>query len=206
MHHGNLTQQKRVQLHALWKISAIRVSQKSAVTLPFLLHSPFTYHLEARSHHSSVPLPVLLVSLHWRKLSPHIPITVHCGIQINHTAWVRCHPAKKIPENTPLPRVARAAVSLCLRKAFFPIKNAAAPHARKNVWSIARKGAERENSRKDNTSSHEQPAHANTPLPRISPKKKITKKHATSQLQIASAVAAHTPTSWACAAPRCSAL
>ncbi|RNC38805.1 hypothetical protein TcCL_NonESM11915 [Trypanosoma cruzi] len=69
--------------------------QKSAVTLPFILHSPFTYHLEERSHHSSVPLPVLLVSLHWRKLSPHIPITVHCGIQIDHTAWVRCHPANK---------------------------------------------------------------------------------------------------------------
>ncbi|RNC34971.1 hypothetical protein TcCL_Unassigned02188 [Trypanosoma cruzi] len=31
--------------------------QKSAVTLPFILHSPFTYHWEARSHHSSVPLP-----------------------------------------------------------------------------------------------------------------------------------------------------
>ncbi|EKG05901.1 hypothetical protein TCSYLVIO_003018 [Trypanosoma cruzi] len=67
------TQQKRVQLHALWKVSAMRVSQKSAVTLPFILHSPFTYHLEACSHHSSVPLPVLPVSLHWRKLSPHIP-------------------------------------------------------------------------------------------------------------------------------------
>ncbi|RNC38557.1 hypothetical protein TcCL_NonESM12187 [Trypanosoma cruzi] len=60
--------------------------QKSAVTPPFILHSPFTYHWEARSHHSSVPLPVLLVSLHWRKLSPHIPITVHCGIQTYHTA------------------------------------------------------------------------------------------------------------------------
>ncbi|RNC33424.1 hypothetical protein TcCL_Unassigned03880 [Trypanosoma cruzi] len=47
--------------------------QKSAVTPPFILHSPFTYHLGARSHHSSVPLPVLLASLHWRKLSPHIP-------------------------------------------------------------------------------------------------------------------------------------
>ncbi|RNC46230.1 hypothetical protein TcCL_NonESM03907 [Trypanosoma cruzi] len=73
----------------------MRVSKKSAVTPPFILHSPFTYHLEARSHHSSVPLPVLLASLHWRKLSPHIPIPVHCGIQINHTAWVRCHPANK---------------------------------------------------------------------------------------------------------------
>ncbi|RNC40765.1 hypothetical protein TcCL_NonESM09724, partial [Trypanosoma cruzi] len=72
--------------------------QKSAVTLPFILHSPLTYHLEARSHHSSVPLPVLLVPLHWRKLSPHIPPTVHCGIQINHTAWVRCHPANKSQE------------------------------------------------------------------------------------------------------------
>ncbi|EKG01267.1 hypothetical protein TCSYLVIO_007736 [Trypanosoma cruzi] len=74
--------------------------QKSAVTLPFILHSPFTYHWEARSHHSSVPLPVLLVSLHWRKLSPHIPITMHCGIQTNHTAWVRCHPANK-PQEIP---------------------------------------------------------------------------------------------------------
>ncbi|KAF5223929.1 hypothetical protein ECC02_002824 [Trypanosoma cruzi] len=91
-------------------------------------------------------------------------------------------------------------------KGFFPNKNAAPPHARKNVWSVARKGVERENSRKDNTGSHEQPAHANTPLPRISPKTKIPKKHVTSQLQIASAVAAHTPASWACAAPRCSAL
>ncbi|ESS61642.1 hypothetical protein TCDM_10751 [Trypanosoma cruzi Dm28c] len=89
---------------------------------------------------------------------------------------------------------------------FFPNKNAAAPHARKNVWSVARKGAQREKSRKNNNSSHEQPAHANTPLPRISPKIKIPKKHATSQLQIAGAVAADTPTSWACAAPRCSAL
>ncbi|ESS55041.1 hypothetical protein TCDM_13511 [Trypanosoma cruzi Dm28c] len=91
-------------------------------------------------------------------------------------------------------------------KGFFPNKNAAPPHARKNFWSVARKGLERENSRKDNTGSHEQPAHANTPLPRISPKIKIPKKHVTSQLQIASAVAADTPTSWACAAPRCSAL
>ncbi|RNC36030.1 hypothetical protein TcCL_Unassigned01033 [Trypanosoma cruzi] len=87
MHHGKFTHNiKKCNLHALWKISTMRVSQKIAVTLPFILHSPFTYHLEARSHHSSVPLPVLLVSLHWRKLSPHIPLTVHCGIQINHTA------------------------------------------------------------------------------------------------------------------------
>ncbi|RNC38382.1 hypothetical protein TcCL_NonESM12373 [Trypanosoma cruzi] len=99
MHHGNPPHnRKECNLHALWKISAMRVSQKSAVTPPFMLHSPFTYHLEARSHHSSVQLPVLLVSLHWRNLSPHIPITVHCGIQINHTAWVRCHPANKSQE------------------------------------------------------------------------------------------------------------
>ncbi|RNF00817.1 hypothetical protein TcG_11742 [Trypanosoma cruzi] len=179
--------------------------QKSAVTLPFILHSPFMYHWEARSQHSSVPLPVLLVSLHWRKLSPHIPITVHCGIQINHTAWVRCRPANKSQE---LPRClvwhGRQSHYACER--LFPNKNAAAPHARKNVWSVARKGLERENSRKDNTSSHEQPSHTNTPLPRISPKIKIPKKHATSKLQIASAVAEDTPTSWACAAPRCSAL
>ncbi|RNC36297.1 hypothetical protein TcCL_Unassigned00766 [Trypanosoma cruzi] len=102
--------------------------------------------------------------------------------------------------------MARTAVSLCLRKAFFPNKNAAPPHARKNVWSVARKGLERENSRKGNTGSHEQPAHANTSLPRISPKTKIPKKHATYQQQIAGAVAADTPASWACAAPRCSAL
>ncbi|RNC32550.1 hypothetical protein TcCL_Unassigned04828 [Trypanosoma cruzi] len=99
MHHGNPPHnRKECNLHALWKISAMRVSQKSAVTLPFILHSPFTYHLEVRSHHSSVPLPVLLVSLHWRKLSPHIPITVHCRIKIDHTAWVRCHPANKSQE------------------------------------------------------------------------------------------------------------
>ncbi|ESS62206.1 hypothetical protein TCDM_10155 [Trypanosoma cruzi Dm28c] len=173
--------------------------------LPFILHSPFTYHLEARSHHSSVPLPVLLASLHWRKLSPHIPITVHCGTQINHTARVRCHPANKSQE-TPHCLVWHGRQSHYACEGFFSNKNAAPPHARKNVWSVARKGLERENSRKDNNSSHEQPAHANTPLPRISPKIKIPKKHVTSQLQIASAVAAHTPTSWACAAPRCSAL
>ncbi|RNC38167.1 hypothetical protein TcCL_NonESM12613, partial [Trypanosoma cruzi] len=99
MHHGNPPHnRKECNLHALWKISAMRVSQKSAVTLPFMLHSPFTYHLEARSHHSSVQLPVLLVSLHWRKLSPHIPITVHCRIQTYHTAWVRRHPANKSQE------------------------------------------------------------------------------------------------------------
>ncbi|EKF99247.1 hypothetical protein TCSYLVIO_009837 [Trypanosoma cruzi] len=99
MHRGNRTHnRKQCNLHALWKISAMRVSQKSAVTLPFILHSSFTYHWEARSHYSSVPLPVLLVSLHWRKLSPHIPITVHCGTQINHTAWVRCRPANKSQE------------------------------------------------------------------------------------------------------------
>ncbi|RNF13164.1 hypothetical protein TcG_08549 [Trypanosoma cruzi] len=73
-HHGNSPHnRKECNLHALWKISAVRMSQKGAVTLPFILHSPFTYHLEARSHHSSVPLPVLPVSLHWRNLSPHIP-------------------------------------------------------------------------------------------------------------------------------------
>ncbi|KAF5221848.1 hypothetical protein ECC02_005014 [Trypanosoma cruzi] len=184
----------------------MRVSQTSVVTLPFILHSPFTYHWEARSHNSSVPLPVLLVSLHWRKLSPHIPLTVHCGIQIYHTAWVRCYPANKSQE-TPHCLVwhGRQSHYACGRL-FFPNKNAAPPHARKNVWSIARKGVERENSRKDNTGSHEQPAHANTPLPRISPKTKIPKKLVTSQIQIAGAVAAHTPTSWACVAPRCSAL
>ncbi|EKG00951.1 hypothetical protein TCSYLVIO_008082 [Trypanosoma cruzi] len=180
--------------------------QKRAVTLHFILHSPFTYHLEARSHHSSVPLPVLLVSLHWRKLSPHIPITVHCGIQINHTAWVRCHPAKKNPRKFPAASCGSEGSLIMPAKGFFPNKNAAAPHARKNVWSIARKGVERENSRKGNTSSHEQPSHANTPLPRISPKTKIPKKLVTSQLQIASAFAADTPTSWACASSRCSAL
>ncbi|RNC53642.1 hypothetical protein TcCL_ESM09010 [Trypanosoma cruzi] len=179
--------------------------QKSAVTLPFILHSPFTYQLEARSHHSSVPLPVLLVPLHWRKLSPHIPLTVHCRIKINHTAWVRCHPANKSQE-IPTASCGTDRSIIMPAEGFFPNKNAAPPHARKNVWSVARKGVERGNSRKDNTSSHEQPAHANTPLPRISPKTKIPKKHVTSQLQIASAVAAHTPTSWACAAPRCSAL
>ncbi|RNC32542.1 hypothetical protein TcCL_Unassigned04832 [Trypanosoma cruzi] len=207
MHHGNPPHnRKECNLHALWKISAMRVSQKSAVTLPFILHSPFTYHLEVRSHHSSVPLPVLLVSLHWRKLSPHIPITVHCRIKIDHTAWVRCHPANKSQE---IPRCLvwhRRQSHYACERLFFPNKNAAPPHARKNVWSVARKGVERENSRKDNTGSHEQPAHANTPLPRISPKIKIPKKLVTSQIQIAGAVAAHTPTSWACAAPRCSAL
>ncbi|RNF00615.1 hypothetical protein TcG_11702 [Trypanosoma cruzi] len=180
--------------------------QKRAVTPPFILHSPFTYHWEARSHHYSVPLPVLLVSLHWRKLSPHIPITVHCGTQINHTAWVRCHPAKKNPRKYPAASCGTGGSIITPAEGFFPNKNAAPPHARKNVWSIARKGLERENSRKDNNSSHEQLAHANTPLPRISPKIKIPKKHATSQPQIAGAFAAHTPTSWACAAPRCSAL
>ncbi|RNC32925.1 hypothetical protein TcCL_Unassigned04423 [Trypanosoma cruzi] len=99
MHHGKFPHnRKECNLRALWKISAVCMSQKSAVTPPFILHSPFTYNLGARSHYSSVPLPVLLVSLHWRKLSPHIPITVHCGIQTCHMAWVRCHPANKSQE------------------------------------------------------------------------------------------------------------
>ncbi|RNF08649.1 hypothetical protein TcG_09844, partial [Trypanosoma cruzi] len=109
--------------------------QKSAVTPPFILHSPFMYHLEARSQHSSVQLPVLLVSLHWRKLSPPIPITVHCGIQINHTAWVRCHPAKKNPRKYPNASCGSDGSLIMPAKDFFPNKNAAAPHARKNVWS-----------------------------------------------------------------------
>ncbi|RNF08989.1 hypothetical protein TcG_09768 [Trypanosoma cruzi] len=180
--------------------------QKSAVTPPFILHSPFTYHLEARSHYSSVPLPVLLVSLHWRKLSPHIPITVRCGIQTYHTAWVWCHPPIN-PRKFPTASCGTdGSIIMPAEGFFFPIKNAAPQHARKNVWSVARKGLERENSRKGNTRNHEQHAHANTPQPRISPKIKIPKKHFTSQQQIAGAVAAHTPTSWACAAPRCSAL
>ncbi|RNF13281.1 hypothetical protein TcG_08561 [Trypanosoma cruzi] len=179
--------------------------QKSAVTLPFIFHSPFTYHWEARSHHSSVPLPVLLASLHWRKLSPHIPLTVHCGIQTYHTAWVRCHPANK-SQKLPNASCGTDGSLIMPAEGFFPNKNAAPPHARKNVWSVARKGLERENSRKGNTGSHEQPAHANTPLPRISPKIKIPKKHVTSQQQIAGAFAADTPASWACAAPRFSAL
>ncbi|RNC33006.1 hypothetical protein TcCL_Unassigned04335 [Trypanosoma cruzi] len=98
MHHGNPSyKRKECNLHALWKISAVCMAKEcrdAAFHIAFAIH----VSLEARSHHSSVPLPVLLVSLHWRKLSPHIPITVHCGIQINHTAWVRCHPANKSQE------------------------------------------------------------------------------------------------------------
>ncbi|RNC35435.1 hypothetical protein TcCL_Unassigned01695 [Trypanosoma cruzi] len=93
--------------------------QKSAVTLHFILHSPFMYHLEARSHHSSVPLPVLLVSLHWRKLSPHIPITVHCGIQTCHTAWVRCHPANK-SQDLPTASCGTGGSIIIPAKGFFP--------------------------------------------------------------------------------------
>ncbi|ESS61668.1 hypothetical protein TCDM_10719 [Trypanosoma cruzi Dm28c] len=205
MHHGNPPKKKKVQLHALWKISAVRMSQKGAVTLPFILHSPFTYHLEARSHHSSVPLPVLLVSLHWRKLSPHIPSP--CIAERKSTTRHECGATPPInPRKLPAASCGTGSSLIMPAKGFFPNKNAAAPHARKKVWSIARKGVEREYSRKGNTGSHEQPSHTNTPLPRISPKIKITKKHATSQPQIAGAVAADTPTSWACAAPRCSAL
>ncbi|EKG05900.1 hypothetical protein TCSYLVIO_003017 [Trypanosoma cruzi] len=170
-------------------------------------HIAFAIHVSLGSMQSpllrSTPRAARVTSLE-EVVTAH-PLTVHCGTQINHTAWVRCHPANKSQE-IPHCLVWHGRQSHYACERLFPIKNAAAPHARKKVWSIARKGVERENSRKGNTSSHEQPAHANTPLSRISPKIKITKKHATSQLQIAGAVAAHTPTSWACAAPRCSAL
>ncbi|RNC39168.1 hypothetical protein TcCL_NonESM11510 [Trypanosoma cruzi] len=159
----------------------MRVSKKSAVTLPFILHSPFTYHWEARSHHSSVQPPCCSrrsTGGSCRRTSPS-----PCIAEYKPTTRHGCGATPPInPRKLPTASCGTGGSSIIMpAKGFFPNKNAAPPHARKNVWSVACKGLERENSRKDNTSSHEQPAHANTPLPRISPKIKIPKKSTNSE-------------------------
>ncbi|ESS58351.1 hypothetical protein TCDM_12385 [Trypanosoma cruzi Dm28c] len=206
MHHGKFPHnRKECNLHALWKMPSVCVSQKSAVTLPFILHSPFTYHWK----HAATTPPFHSPCCSYRSTGGSCRHTSPspCIAEYKPTTRHECGATPPInPRKYPAASCGTDGSIIMPAKGFFPNKNAAPPHARKNVWSVARKGLERENSRKGNTRNHEQHAHANTPLPRISPKIKIPKKHATSQLQIASAVAADTPTSWACAAPRCSAL
>ncbi|RNC39023.1 hypothetical protein TcCL_NonESM11674 [Trypanosoma cruzi] len=94
MHHGNPTN-KRVQFACFMENICNARVKKECRDAAF--HIAFAIHVSLGS--TQPPLlrsaPVLLASLHWRKLSPHIPLTVHCGIQTYHTAWVRCHPANK---------------------------------------------------------------------------------------------------------------
>ncbi|ESS61440.1 hypothetical protein TCDM_10971 [Trypanosoma cruzi Dm28c] len=205
MHHGIPTHnRKECNLRDLWKISAVCMAKKCRDAA---FHIAFAIHVSLGSTQ-----PLLLRSA--PRAARVAPLEEVVTAHPHHRALRNTNqphgmgavpPRKKNPRKFPAASCGTGGSIIMPAKGFFPNKNAAAPHARKNVWSVARKGLERENSRKDNTGSHEQPAHANTPLPRISPKIKITKKHATSKLQIASAVAADTP-AWACAAPRCSAL
>ncbi|ESS61248.1 hypothetical protein TCDM_11174 [Trypanosoma cruzi Dm28c] len=119
MHHGNSpNNRKECNLHALWKISAVCVAKECRDAA---FHIAFAIHVSL----GSTQPPLLRSTPRAARVAPlEEVVTAHP----HHRALRNTNqphgmgavpPRKKIPGNSPLPRVARTAVSLCLQKAFF---------------------------------------------------------------------------------------